>query len=152
MKKRRPTHSLQMFSFLDAMVCTVGALLVLLHAFARHGADEAVRRVDRIQAEADGQTGARLAELKVESEKLETARGQLQDGINQQHASLAHLEDHRRRLLEQIDALRRAAYELDQSGRTDTEQREALLAEVKAIDARIAHAREAVEKAQREAK
>ena len=36
----------QMFPFLDAMVCTLGALLVLLHAFARHGQIEAVQKAE----------------------------------------------------------------------------------------------------------
>ncbi len=36
MRRRRrvkPSGGVQMFSFLDAMICTMGALLVLLHAF-----------------------------------------------------------------------------------------------------------------------
>ena len=55
MKKRATTSGVQMFSFLDAMICTLGALLVLLHAFARHGHDDALRKAEAKAIEEAGE-------------------------------------------------------------------------------------------------
>jgi len=151
MRRHRPSGGIQMFSFLDAMVCTMGALLVLVHAFARHGEVEATQKSlsaaaaeDTEPSEDRGSLAWRIAQLKESREKTEA---QLADARLQ----LSHVEDHQRRLVEKFNQLKIAAIELDRAGNSKSKEREQALADLAAAQEMVNEAREALKQARRDA-
>ena len=107
MKKRaRPQagSGVQMFPFLDAMICTMGALLVLLHAFARHGAGRS--RPKRPEAQGSKPTpnlDESLEEVALAHRpSCKEARDKTQAQLADERLKLSHIEDHERRLREQF--------------------------------------------------
>ena len=106
----RSSGGSQLFSFLDAMICTMVALLVLVHAFARHGEVEATKAMT-----APGE-GVSQQDLDSERETVEWRIAQMKDArakteaqLADERAKLSHIEDHERRLFDQLKRLRIAA-------------------------------------------
>ena len=108
MKKRtQEVSGVQMFSFLDAMICTVGALLVLLHAFADHGQTEAVRKAEAKAAEEAGEDPRIELELVTwRIDELNEMRAKTNAQLTDERLRLSHIEDHERRLRGKIDAIK----------------------------------------------
>lgn len=127
-----------MFSFLDAMICTMGALLVLLHAFARHGEDEIAATQSKLS---DTELQAQREELQWRIDQLKQARDKTEAQLAAERLKLSHVEDHERRLRQKFDELQIAAKEMErQSSAIDRDARQA--------EAELAAAKEAVRDAQ----
>ena len=151
MKKRRPVLTVQMFSFLDAMVCTLGALLVLLHAFAHHGQNEAVRKAETQAAQ---QAAARIRRPSVRSSSgapSNSARSAARPRPNwpTSGSGSATSKTTQRRLQDKLRELQIAAEELErlQLAKDDEQQREE--EDLEAARSRLAEARKAVDDARR---
>jgi len=150
MKKRRPVLTVQMFSFLDAMVCTLGALLVLLHAFARHGQNEAVRKAEtQATQQATEDPAAEREIVEWRTEQLREVRRKTEAQLADERLRLSHIEDHQRRLQDKLRELQIAAEELErlQLAKDDEQQRDE--EDLEAARSRLAEARKAVDDARR---
>lgn len=101
---RRETLSPSLFPFLAVLLCTVGALIVIL-VLSVFRAKAAARQVVESQQQ---QMEEEVGTLEVVAGELEGRRQKMQEAIDQQRALLAHFEDHLRRLNEQWESLQRS--------------------------------------------
>jgi hypothetical protein len=133
-----------MFSFLDAMICTLGALLVLLHAFARHGQIQAVRKAEAKAAQEardDPRVERELVEWRIA--QLKRVRATTEAQLANERLKLSHVEDHERRLQAKFNELKIALAELgrlkdaDQTGRL-RDQAALEAARIRLVEARAA--------------
>src|SRR5262245_59077580 len=110
------TSPLSLFPFIGILLCTMGALLVILVVVSRSARASAERAVR------DGQGAATKAAIESANKKIEetktyvnnlnTIRGKAETQIHEEHARLSGVEDHIRRLHERIAMLQSAANEL----------------------------------------
>lgn len=138
-----------MFSFLDAMICTMGALLVLLHAFARHGQDTVTQKAE---------ARANSAEVKAEREDLQWRIAHLKESRDKSAADLAdqrlklsHVEDHDRRLRDQFRNLKIAAEEMVRLGSSSAEEHQHAAAELQAAQENVLKAQLALDEVRKKA-
>jgi hypothetical protein len=135
-----PTISL--FPFLAVLLCTMGALLVLLVLFsrsARHGAD--------------AETSADVSEMELAKESLGWRLGQLA-GVRDRTAAdlaaarlqLAGVEEHSRELTDELERLERLLAQLE------TGAGQPAAADLATLEARLKSARESLDKARAEQK
>ena len=151
MRRQRPTGGVQMFSFLDAMVCTMGALLVLVHAFARHGEVEATQKSLSAAAVEDPDSAEDRESLQWRIAQLKDSRAKTESQLSDARLQLSHVEDHQRRLLERFNQLKIAATELDRAGTSKSQEREQALADAAAAQEKVTQAREALKQARLDA-
>jgi hypothetical protein len=151
MRKRKRVQSgsgVQMFPFLDALICTMGALLVLLHAFARHGQVEAVKKAES-QVTSTGDVQADREEIEWRINQLKDVRAKAEADLAEERQRLSHVEDHERRLREQFEKLRIAAKELERLGKQTGEQDQKSLAELAQATSKLSEAKAAVSDSKR---
>ena len=136
----RPGPRVALFPFLAVLICTMGALVPLLLAMARQA---------RLSAQAEAQTRAadRATELNAQREAVQWRIEQLRSARQQTEAQwekaqqyLGHLEDHSRRLEEEIGQLRRQHESLQQRRRIDQSQLDQLRAQCRQVEAELARA------------
>ena len=155
MKKRAAMGGVQMFSFLDAMICTLGSLLVLLHAFAQRSQTDLVHKAEaqaKVAQEAGEDPKIELELLQWRVEELKEIRGKTVAQLVDERLRLAHVEDHHRRLLAKLDQLKVAAEQLERLADSGANDRLRDLAALEAARVRLTEARDAVEKARRKSK
>jgi hypothetical protein len=111
------TSPLSLFPFIGILLCTMGALLVILVVVSRSARASAERAVQAGQGAATkaaiGSTNKKIEEAKTYVANLNTIRGKAETRIRDEHARLSGVEDHIRRLHERIAMLQSAAGELD---------------------------------------
>lgn len=154
MSRRRggkPT-GIQLFTFLDVMICTMGALLVLLHAFADHDRDE----TEKVAAEAQ-QKQAEQDEIDADffrwrSVHLRESRTKTQADLEAERLKLSHIEEHQRRLEERLNQLKIAVAELDKTDESDASQRAEKEAELAKTQQELASARAAIDESRTKGK
>ncbi len=147
----KPT-GIQMFPFLAVLICTMGALVVLLHAFARHGQEQAAKTAEakmRAQREQD-ELDADFFEWRVGH--LREAREKTQAQLAEERLKLSHVEDHQRRLLSKLEQLKAADAQLEQVGSATADELERNEAELAETKEQLAAARQAVAKARKQGK
>jgi hypothetical protein len=150
MRRRRrvkPSGGVQMFSFLDAMICTMGALLVLLHAFARHGQIEVAQKAEaRTDA---GQLKAQREDIELRIAQMKQARAHTEADLAAERLKLSHVEDHERRLREKLRSLSIAAGEMNRLSTAGEGERRQALAELESAKDAVQRAREAADDARK---
>ncbi len=147
--RSKPSGGTQLFSFLDAMICTMGALVVLLHAFARHGQIQIIKEKEPRAVQREQELQAEKEDLEWRTAHLRQARAKTEAELAEERLKLSHVEDHQRRLQQRFAQLKIAASELERSGSARTQQREQAVAELEATRLKVREAREAVENARR---
>jgi hypothetical protein len=93
----------QLFSFLDVLLCTIGALIIILTIVihrARANAREEHARQAAPSAEVLKKQQEALEEARWRQEQLEKSRAERQEELQNTRLALSHLEDHIRRLNE----------------------------------------------------
>src|SRR3954449_8039580 len=107
---------ISLFPFIGILICTMGALLVVLVAVSRSARDSAVREV-----QSHDQSGAKVAiegtfkkidEVKTALGNMNTVRGQAETRLREEQLRLGGVEDHIRQLRERIAVLQSADVEL----------------------------------------
>lgn len=139
------------FPLLAVLICTTGALVVLLVATARHAriVSQAAAQEQALSLHDEAQTTAadrELAELRVA--QLKTARDKTAAQLEDERLKLSHLEDHLRRLREQVAGLQASAEELDRTGSQGAQQRSAAEGELANLQASVAAAKDELAKAE----
>ncbi len=151
-RRAKTSGGVQMFSFLDAMICTMGALLVLLHAFARHGQVEIAQKIEaRSARQSQADLKAERESLQWRGEQLKEARAKTEAQLAEERLKLSHIEDHARRLRDRLEQLRIAVVEMERLGTTQKRQQQQTLSELEAAKDRVRQAQQEVEDARHQA-
>ena len=149
--RQQATVSVSLFPFLAVLICTMGALILLLVVIARQSRLQAART-------AEARTAGRDDDLKKERELIQWRIEQLRNSLQQTQSQLAearlglgHLEDHSRRLSDQFAQLRAAMKDLARLGGTSDGRRSKLAAEHRRLQAEIAESQRRLAEARRNA-
>jgi hypothetical protein len=149
--RRQSGVSISLFPFLAVLICTMGALILLLVVIARHARLQAAQT----HAVAAARRAKDLKEAKEDTEwrtgELEISRQKTQQQLAEARLILGHLEDHNRRLREQLARLKASLDNLDRTGSDGSQQRDKLLSESARLKAAIAEAEDRLADAQKEA-
>ncbi len=134
---RRPASAqrITLFPFLAVLICTMGALLVLLVVISKRAqATAASQEAKDTQAELTSIL-RQQEELSKGTEELHRLRKEITSHIKQKRKVLAHIEDHMRRLGEQIRRLQASSLALDEEQSAEQLDPEKLKAELKQLKA-----------------
>ena len=141
--------AVSLFPFLAVLLCTMGALLVVLVAMTRSAREAALREAAAREhppvVESDPANVEKLAEVEKFMEVLNQARDQAERKLRDEHRRLAHLEDHMRRLREQMQKLQLAAAEIELLEEEHYDDREQAEREISRLQQLIAETRETIE-------
>ena len=100
--RRRTSLSPSLFPFLAVLVCTLGTLILLL-ALVAQKAEQTAQQIAEAQDQTD--VDALAAEQQWRLEQLTLIRGKQTGELEKRRSELAHVEDHLRRLREQLQQL-----------------------------------------------
>jgi hypothetical protein len=148
MSRARPTEgpTISLFPFLAVLLCTMGALLVLLVLFSR-SAKESERAAE------EAAVRQREDDLRLEQEQLAWRLRQLQEvrdrtlgDLSRARMQLAGVEDDNRKLADELDGLERMAVALAEDAKPDPADATAL----EDLERRLKNARESLDEAKRE--
>jgi hypothetical protein len=153
MSRAKPVDNsatVSLFPFLAVLLCTMGALLVVLVAVTRSARDTALRRAEAntppsTVTEPDPEATKEIQQAKQFVTKLEQVRSEASQKLREDQQRLSHLEDHMRRLQDQLEKLQIAAAELAALEGEHYDDREQAQREVKRLQALIDATREAIE-------
>jgi len=141
--RKLAAKGISMFPFLAVLVCAMGALIVLLVVItrqARDAAEEAAAK-ERQQQRDDLEAAAEMAEWRIE--QLRASRQATARQLDEMRSTLGHLEEHARRLQDQLTHMQRAWDEL----KRDDADHDETLAKLKA---ELARTRQEIGKAEAE--
>lgn len=129
MSRIRPSSgpTISLFPFLAVLLCTMGALLVLLVLFSRAAqqppVDETVAKAAAVRAD---ELAAAKDELAWRLEQLQSIRGRTAEDLARARLQLAGVEEDARRITDELDALERTAEALAAGGTPDASDAEAV--------------------------
>ena len=154
-RARRGSPRLSLFPFLAVLICTMGALVPLLLAVMRQAKIQAVResaaKAARQQQDrtAGVQSQRELAQWRVE--QLRQSRQATEKDLADWRLVLGHLEDHGRRLREQLARLQANSQSLDLTGNDLARRRMGTQQDLEKLQAQVAEAQRRVDQARQEA-
>jgi hypothetical protein len=135
----RPTAAggIQLFPFLAVLICTMGALVVVLVAMARLGQNQAMASaVAAQQASAEDIVAARES-VEWEISRLNKSRQKTEAQVEEARLELSHIEDHLRRLRERAEKLQLSLREFQRSSQPDAVDQEETKQELERVKLRI---------------
>jgi hypothetical protein len=149
---KKPTAGVSLFPFLAVLICTMGAIIVLLIMVVQQArVQAAVVQRDKAEAEllpAAGPDEEREREdFEWRREMLEKQRGELTEKLAEQRLELGHLEDHIRRLQDQWRRMVAQAEELNKAGKSKQSDQAAIDIEKDRLRSEIDHAKRELEEA-----
>jgi hypothetical protein len=110
---RQTSASVSLFPFLAVLICTMGALILVLIALSEHARKDA--ELAAAETAAGGVTDAERAEidiLKWRAEQWQATKAVTEQELADRRLTLSHIEDHTRRLRDEAAELARAAQHL----------------------------------------
>ncbi|HVW35813.1 MAG TPA: hypothetical protein VHB99_00870, partial [Pirellulales bacterium] len=125
-----------LFPFLAVLLCTMGALIVVLIVIARQARIQVAEDVDDSPLRAELET--QKADLEWRIEMLRESRTKTLEQLEKQREELSHLEDHSRRLRSQLEELEHARSEFEKLAAGGGVETERLKREIDEISAKIA--------------
>jgi flagellar biosynthesis chaperone FliJ len=150
-RREPPGVGVSLFPFLAVLVCTMGALILLLVVIARQARLRAAQTasVEAAARDDDLRFQRELAAWRIE--QLKTSLQKTQSQLADARLDLGHLEDHARRLRTQLAQLQGGLQDLNRLGGGDARQRSKLEAELEQVQAQVAEARRRLDEARRDA-
>lgn len=133
----RTTASISLFPFLAVLMCTMGALLVVLVAIARNARQQAIEAALTAQPSQSDRSLQARDNLVWRIQQLRAAHQATQAELADARHELAHLESHARRLRRELAALAENEAQLFSRTSTDRETHARLAAELAATEARL---------------
>ncbi|HXT61291.1 MAG TPA: hypothetical protein VN699_21800 [Pirellulales bacterium] len=152
MKRRGQPQSgaagVSLFPFLAVLLCTMGALIVVLVVIARQARlqlaeGDAVGAPSPVREELESQQ----ADLQWRIEVLGESRSRTREQLEGQRAELSHLEDHARRLQNQLEELDGARRQFDQLAAGGELEGDRLKREIERIEKKISDKQKELDKA-----
>ncbi len=107
---------ISLFPFIGILLCTMGALLVILVAVSRSAHDTAQQQVQatrRSTEKVDESVQKKMDYVQQYVGSLNSVRSEAERKLRDEHLRLSHVEDHIRRLQEKMRSLQLAAVELE---------------------------------------
>jgi len=148
--RRQAGTPVALFPFLAVLVCTMGALIVILVVLARQAKLQAARAAqsDHAQQLDDLTQQGQMADWRIST--LAEARQQAQEQLVDARLRLGHIEQHLRQLEKRLAELRRQQEAVPRGGAVAgfEDRRSSLRAELAKTEAEIAQARKRLEQAQ----
>lgn len=152
---RKPATGVSLFPFLAVLICTMGALIVLLIMVVQQARVQAHVET-REQAEAAPEDGLSPEDLKRQQEDyewrreiLEKQRAELTQRLAEERNDLGHLEDHIRRLQDEWKQLVAQAEELNRTGRVKPDEKANIDTERERLKAALELAKREMDEAQK---
>ena len=112
MKRSAGSQRITLFPFLAVLICTMGSLLVLLVVISKRAQATAEISIQQSQQSDDAELkeiSRQHEELTSDLTKMHGMRRQITDYLAERRRALAHIEDHMRRLGEEIRRLQTQA-------------------------------------------
>ena len=149
--ERRAGPAISLFPFLAVLICTMGALVPLFLGIARQARIQAVREATAKAAQRHDDTRAEVETAQWRIEQLKGSRQQTEKQVAEARMGLGHIEDHTRRLRQQVQELKAKWDDQQKTGRQGLRQRSELEAELAALGKELAQAERDLGDAQRTA-
>jgi hypothetical protein len=155
------SNAVSLFPFLAVLLCTMGALIVVLVGVTRLSRANALEQV-AAEKPADSSEAADLPDVDADRmqrehdqavafvAKLQEVRERSAQQLHEDQARLSHLEDHIRRLQEKLDSLRMAAADLEGMQQEHYDDREQAQRELARLEQLIEESQEAVKELKNE--
>jgi hypothetical protein len=145
MRRTAAAHErISLFPFLAVLICTMGALLVLLVVIAKRAQAMATAERDAQKDLAPADLAARESLLK-EIQQLKSLRSKASDNLARRRHVLAHIEDHMRRVAEQIRNIQQLIGALQNPDQKTNTEPEKLRAELARLEQQKAEAEKLLE-------
>jgi hypothetical protein len=149
MRRKSPpksTANVALFPFLAVLLCTMGALILLLVVIARQAQQQAAALA---AGPSDQQKAAQetLEDLEWTAARLRESRDKTSAQLAEERMKLSHIEDHTRRLRDQLAELASAADKLQQNDQLDQKGRDLKRDELAKLNAKVAKAKSDLENA-----
>src|SRR5438128_1556677 len=152
-KTARQQVGVALFPFLAVLICTMGALIVLLVLLVQQArVDATIIASTQIGLAPDGdqsQLRERLEDAQWQQELLEKSRAEKSEELTQARARVAHLEEHTQRLEAQARELLERARAIDEGKQLRSEDLAAARAEADRLKAEIARKKKELEEAKK---
>lgn len=155
---RKPSISVSLFPFLAVLICTMGALIVLLVLVVHQARVHADTITEELAQQNDEELQTARAKLQEEQEDLEwrreileQQRTELTKQLADRRLELSHLEDHIRRLEERWKQLQAEAAELEKLRDAGGQDQAAVHSKLARIQAEIAAERKRLDEARQKA-
>lgn len=148
-KASNTVSPLSLFPFIGVLLCTMGALLVVLVAVSRQAKVQAQHRVEAAQAAAPTEPARdikreQMNEVHQYVARVSQVRTDVEKKLRDDQMRLSHLEEHMRRLQDQMMALRKAGEELIAMEGEHYDDRQQAEREVERLQQLITDSREAI--------
>lgn len=140
-----------LFPFLAVLLCTMGALIVVLIVLSRQAHAQAKDSAQAASAEMQEKVEQAQQLLDFRIEQLRVQREKTQADLANRRFVLGQVEDHWRQLEGKLVELRRAYAELENVQTTDQAQRQAQQRDLEALEQQLAAANQAADEARRQA-
>lgn len=154
---RKQANSVSLFPFLAVLICTMGALIVILVVMVHQArvqaeviADQRVRNAEQ-QSQADKQLREEQEDFEWRREMLERQRSEETQQLARHRLELSHLEDHLRRLQQQGKQLVKDIAELENLGESRQQDLTAAQQELSRLRQSLMLAEKQLEQAKEEA-
>jgi len=141
-----------LFPFLAVLICTMGALVLLLLAVTRQARLQAIHaaRAQKSQRQEEAQTAQSMVRWRIGA--LQKSRGETESQLTDARLVLGHVEDHVRRLRQQLPQLAAACRRAEQAGTEGLRRRSVRQGEIAQAEARLAEAQKHLAEAQQAAR
>jgi hypothetical protein len=151
---RPGASSVSLFPFLAVLICTMGALILLLVVIARHARLQAAQAaqeaaVDDSAQEEELQADRELVQWRIE--QIEASRAAAGKQLAESRLRLGQIEDHARQLAARLAQLEAAWADLNSRGGGDAARAEAMQQELELRRRQLAEAEQELAEARREA-
>ena len=150
--RRQSTVGVSMFPFLVVLICTMGSLILLLVIIARQARLQAAQYAATAQAEIREAVEDEREWVQVEITEYGYARQKTEQQLAEARLALGHVEDHARRLRQQLTRLEATWGELQGVEADGAGRREQLEAELSRLTREIADTEREVAEARRAAR
>jgi hypothetical protein len=150
-KRVRQQVGVALFPFLAVLICTMGALIVLLVLLVQQARVDASTLSAAQIVTADGRRALRerLEDAQWRREQLEKSRQEKTEELSQSRARLAHLEEHSQRLQAQAKELLDRARAIDEGRKLHNDEFAAARIEIERLQSEIARKKKDLEAAQK---
>ncbi len=139
MKRRaapnRQSAGVSLFPFLAVLLCTMGALIVVLVVIARQARLQVAATAETAP---DEELAAKQADLQWRISQLRQSREATKKALADKQTELSHLEEHSRRLRGQLEELASAREQLSQMAAGDERDKAKLKSELDRLQYRVA--------------
>ncbi len=148
---RQDAAKVSLFPFLAVLICTMGALILLLVVIARQArlqaAENTATNTATVEA-ADTELAAELEMVRWRISELQKSREKTESQLAQSRLQLGHIEDHARRLRRELAQLEAAWAKLGKFQSDGGRRREELQAELARLKSEITEAQRRLAEAQ----